>query len=67
MSEQSELGVISGLRGSSLTGRGRAGGSVSDPESDPEPMEDSAMRSGSAAHVSTTDCSTQRKIPGSEE
>ena len=59
--------MISGLRGSSRNGRGRAGGSASDTKSDPESMGDSAVRSGSTVHNSTTDCSTQWRRPELEQ
>lgn len=65
MREQSELGVISGLRGSSLTGRGRvfAWDSDSDCESDSGLAGDSRLLSESTEHISTTECSKQRRTP----
>lgn len=53
--EQTELGVTSGLRGSSLTGWGRV--SAWGPHSDTD------WGSGSKGHNSTTDCSAQRRRP----
>lgn len=70
MREQSELGVTSGTRGSSLTGLGRMVGSVNDRDSDPAPAEDSATHSGRLddwLHSSMTDCSTQWRTPGSDQ
>lgn len=57
--EQTELGVTSGVRGSSLTGWGRvcAWG----------PHGDTDTGSGSRGHNSTTDCSAQRRRPGWRE
>lgn len=59
MREQTELGVTSGARGSSLTGWGRvcAWG----------PHGDTDAGSGSKGHNSTTDCSAQRRRPAWRE
>lgn len=57
MREQSELGVISGLRGSSITGWGRVFAW------DSGLAGDSRLLSESKEHISTTECSTQRRTP----
>lgn len=58
--------MISGPRGSSLTGLGGVAGSVNDPA----PAEDSATHSGCLddwLHTSMTDCSTQWRTPGLDQ
>lgn len=64
------MGVISGTRGSSLTGPGRTVGSGNGRDSDPAPAEDSATHSGGLddwLHSSMTDCSTQWRTPGMDQ
>lgn len=65
MRVQRELGVVSRLRGSSLTGWGRvsAWGSVNDCENDCGLAVDSRLSSGFTEHTSTTDCSTHTRTP----
>lgn len=65
--EQRELGVVSTLTGSSLTGRGRGftWGFFTNRKSDSGPFEVLKLPWGSSEHTSITDCSTQRRTPRS--
>ena len=63
VTEQRELGVISGLTGSSLTGWGRVFASGSDSDCECEFGRAEELLAGATGQTSTTDCSTHRMTP----